>query len=719
MISPNKQQRGHIGFTGEETTVSAATNAATPESNWSPRDAELPPLTGLTVVRLGASRAGNYLCRILTDQGATVRKASTAADAAGARLVVNDLGRGASAPSGLDYATLAKTNPHLVYCSLVSFPEGGPTGAMELEDEPVMAALGFNRYASEAPKREPLPVASFFGAVYSAIYIVCALRPHIAAAGPQFIEVPLFSAALNVLGRATVLVDDAKYADVPPGTPHVHIADIYRCADGKYLQPHATFPHFAKIICEVGGHPEWGEAAAAGLRKVENKEAEAMWRKRFADMWAQKPALEWENALESRKGSGTISRTLTEWMAEPHARAAKIFVHDEKAGRWRLGPGAMLKANKASAASRTPPESDASQKGPHGKPLPLAGTRVADFCIIIAGPTIGRILADFGADVIKIEAPNRELSPYLWFDVNRSKRSIVLDLKKPGGPDIARRIIDRADVVSENFRSGKFAAFGFGYEALTAQRPDLICASTNALDYDGPWETRPGWEHNAQAGSGQQMARAENGVAQQVPFPVNDYATGLLGALGVVLGILRRDLTGVGSRARASLVRSGTFLQLVSFEPDMDAPKNLRPAQVLKCRDGYVSAWLAIDATPQQEAALASAAAIASEQTCGAIARRLTDAGVSAMRERTPKEMIQEKWVETSGLSVGWTHPVYGSMRQATPRAEASAFEATPGRPAPAPASDTREILKEIGLGDQADRLIADGVVHEQLSMFG
>ena len=153
---------------------------------------------------------------------------------------------------------------------------------------------------------------------------------------------------------------------------------------------------------------------------------------------------------------------------------------------------------------RRAPAPDASRKGPHGKPLPLAGTRIADFCIIIAGPTVGRVLADLGADVIKIEAPNRELSPYLWFDVNRGKRSILLDLKKPEAVDVARRIIDRADVVSENFRSGKFAAFGFGYDALVKDRPELICASTNALDYDGPWETRAGWEHNAQAGSGQQ-----------------------------------------------------------------------------------------------------------------------------------------------------------------------------------------------------------------------
>ena len=579
-----------------------------------------------------------------------------------------------------------------------------------------MAALGFNRYASEVPKREALPVASFFGGAYAALYIVCALRPHVAAQGPQYIEVPLFSAALNVLGRATVIVDEPRYGDVPPGTSRVPIADIYRCGDGRYLQPHATFPHFAQIICDVGGHPEWGAAASAGLRWVKDKATEDMWRQRFEEMWAKKPALEWENELDRRKGSGTVARTRAEWIAEPHAHAAKIFVEDGNGG-WRVGAATRVKANIADGSRPDTPR-PALQTGRGGKSLPLADIRVADFCIIIAGPTVGRLLGDLGADVVKIEAPDRELSPYLWFDVNRGKRSIVLDLRKPEARDVARRLIAQADVVSENFRSGKFEALGFGYEAVVAERPDLVYASTNALDYEGPWERRAGWEHNAQAASGQQMARAENGVALQVPFPVNDYATGMLGALGIVFAILRRDLTGIGSRARGSLVRSGTFLQLISYEPHVDAPKRLGEAQVLRCKDGYVSAWLPVEATGPQRECLVAVAASAAESNCEAVVARLSKAGVSAMREMKPKEMIKEAWVEARGLAVEWTHPVYGHMRQSTPRATASAFEARADAPAPAPAADSRAIIEEIGLGDQADALIASGAVLDNLPLF-
>jgi len=653
------------------------------------------------------------------DQGAEVTSDPTRATSA--RVIVNDLGRGAVAPEGLDYDSIARANPLVIYCSLVSFPEGGPEGVMDLEDEPVLSALGLNRYGWDAPRREPLPVPSFFGAVFAMIHIACALRPHINGRGPQHIEVPLFSAALNVLGRATVTVQDPRYGDAPPGVPRVPIAELYRCADGKYLQPHATFPHFAHIICAVGGHPEWGEEAAAGLRKIKDKETQTVWERRFIEMWRQKPARDWEDLLEAHHGAGTIARTHEEWRAEPHARASKIFVEDKKDGRWRLGPAAMLKANprpadwKALETGSLP----SSARGPLGKPLPLADIRVADFCIIIAGPTVGRLLSDLGADVVKVEAPNRDLSPYLWFDVNRGKRSIVLDMRKKSAHQVAQRIIDSADVVTENFRSGKFAALGFNQDELVASRPELIYGATNALDFDGPWETRAGWEHNAQAGSGQQMARAENGVAQQVPFPVNDYATGLCGAMGIVLAILRRDLTGLGSRTRASLVRSGTFLQFVSYEPDMDAPRRLRPGEFLKCQDGYVSAWLHVGATEVQERALKEARAGSNEKLCAAVLTGLFDAGVSAIRERKPKEMLREPWVAANGLAIAWEHPRFGPMHQATPRARASHFETSKSRPAPAPGAESLEILHELGFGARADQLLADGAVGAYMPLFG
>ena len=706
----------NIGRKSENDTVTALHDGPNPDLDWSAGDPQLPVLAGLTVVRLGKSLAGNFLARILADQGARI--STDLDDAPRARLLINDLGRGVSPPTGFDFESLAKTRSRLVYCSLVSFPEGGPSGNAELEDEPVLAALGFNRYSWDAPRREPLKVASFFGAVYAAIYIACALRPNIDGQGPQHIEVPLFSAALNVLGRASVTLDDPRFAGVAPGTPNARVAEAYKCADGKYFHPHGMYPHFAKIICQVGGHPEWADDAAAGLRRVKDKQTEDQWRQRFAQMWLQRPAHEWEEKLARAHGSGTVIRTHEEWRSEQHARASEIFVRDAGQKSWRVGPAVRVHANLAPGRKFSKPKFQAMQSGPGGKPLPLGEINVVDFCIVIAGPTMGRILADLGANVVKVDAPNRGLSPYLWFDVNRTKRSIVLDLRHQQAREIAHKLVERADVVTDNFRAGKLKSLGFDYDELSAQRPELIFGSANAMDYGGPWEERPGWERNAQAATGQQMARSSDGVPGRVIFPVNDYATGMLAALGVVLAILRRDLTGVGSRARTSLARSGTFLQLCDFEPNMKASPGLQAGHIVKCRDGWVSAWLPMRATIEQERVLAQSLASAADTSCANVEADLRASGISAMRERTPVEMANEPWVAAAGLAVRWFHPLYGWMSQTTPRSAASSFETSASFPSPAPGADGQSILKEIGMNQATDSLIASGAMSEKMPLF-
>ena len=693
-----------------------------PQTPSPPINPASPVLTGLSVLRLGHSRAGNYLQRILRDYGATILRmedvrGATHIDRPGL-VVVNDLGRDAKPPSGFDYASLAQRDPTLVYCSLVSFPDGGPTGCAELEDGPILAALGLNRYASDVPRREPLPAPSFFGAVTAAIYLACALRPHIRSAGPQKIEVSLFAATLNVLGRALATVADPRFPDAARGIPKLPVAELYRCADGRYLQPHATYPHFVHILCKVGGHPEWAREAGQGLRRLKDKATEDLWRSRFSDMYRQKTALEWENLIEGAKGSATVCRSYAEWRDEQHARHAQIFVPDEAHGGLKIGPATMISANEARQERKIPAPPRTVATGPTGKPLPLSGLRVVDFCIVIAGPTVARILADLGADVIKVDAPNRELSPYLWLDVNRGKRSIVLDLRKAEAREIAAKLIERADIVTENFRHGKFADLGFSHDKLAAERPDLIFGSTNALDYEGAWAKRPGWEHNAQAGSGQQVARQENGVPQQVPFPVNDYATGMLGALGIVLAILRRDLTGVGSRVRGSLVRSGTLLQLISFEPEVDAPAALNSPETLRCSDGWTSVWLSVDATAQQQMALSEARAVAKDLSAATIAERLRTAGLTALVESKPSELLQQPWMFERRLAIRWEHPVFGQMQQLTPHAEASAFETRSGFPAPEPGAQTIEILKELGYSGKIESFLADATATAHMKLF-
>lgn len=672
------------------------------------------PLAGMSVVRLGRSRAGRFLCRLLADQGAEVRDsgpASPVAQASTARIVINDLGRGNAPAAGLDFDSLAKANPHLVYCALVGFPAGGPADGPDLADGPILAELGLRLHGDEAPRQEPLPVASFFGAVMAGIYIGCALLPKMARR-PQYIEVPLFSAALNVVSRELVTVDDPKYFDPSRDNPRLPISQLYRCADGEYLQPHGMYGRFVRIICEVGGHPEWVPEAVAGIACLPNRAAIGLWRERLAEMFRQRPAAEWEDLINAAGGAATVVRRHADWKAEAHAAESGLLTRDAASGRWRVGAGVVVTAKPGAKPRRSQAPRPAAAMAPSPgtpKPLPLAGVRIVDFCIVIAGPTCGRVLAELGADIVKIDAADRDLGSYLWLDVNRGKRSLVLDLKTDGGREIAAKLVAGADVVLQNFRTGKIDAFGFDYAALAKARPDLVYGSFNCYDHAGPWAGRAGWEHNAQAAAGMQWGRAVDGVPKLVPFPINDYGTGLLGAFGIVMGLVLRGLAGIGSHVTGSLTRSATFIQMEALEGDGVA----EPAgRTFRCSDGWVSAW------PAGAVDLSGLATGAAGRTCGEVLGELRGRGIRAAVERRPRDLLKEPWMTAAGLLVRWDHPEFGPLSQPTPQATASDFAADRRHPAPSPGSDGPAILTELGYGSRLEALSASKAVYRHLPLF-
>src|SRR5690606_21057813 len=139
-------------------------------------------------------------------------------------------------------------------------------------------------------------------------------------------------------------------------------------------------------------------------------------------------------------------------------------------------------------------------------------------------------------------------------DVNRAKRSIVLDLKKPEGLEVFWALVDSADVVVQNFRKGVAERLGIGYEQVRARRPDIGYASLNCYGHDGPFADRAGHEQIAQAVTGMQdRYRLPDGMPQTQRYAVNDYGTGYLGAYAVSLALLHRARTGQGQHVDAAL----------------------------------------------------------------------------------------------------------------------------------------------------------------------
>jgi CoA-transferase family III len=171
-------------------------------------------------------------------------------------------------------------------------------------------------------------------------------------------------------------------------------------------------------------------------------------------------------------------------------------------------------------------------------------------------PSAGIMNGVFGADV-KINSPGEEGASYRWqvhryhTDVNRGKRTILLDLKTPEGLEVFRRLVEDADIVLQNFRPGVAELLGVGYEQVRARKPDIVYGSVGFLGEGGPWESMPGYEPNAQAATGM-MARmaGHHGPPAMQPFACNDYATGLLGAFALGLALFNRQVTGAGERRR-------------------------------------------------------------------------------------------------------------------------------------------------------------------------
>jgi crotonobetainyl-CoA:carnitine CoA-transferase CaiB-like acyl-CoA transferase len=247
--------------------------------------------------------------------------------------------------------------------------------------------------------------------------------------------------------------------------------------------------------------------------------------------------------------------------------------------------------------------------------LSLAGIRVIDLSRVIAGPWCGAILADFGADVLKVEDTGAgdesrtwppykdgEAAAYLLF--NRNKRSLTLDLKRPEGVEIVKALVRDADVLVENFRTGTMEGFGLGYDVLAQVNPRLIYCSVSAFGRTGPRKDSPGYEALMQAFSGIMSITGEPG-RQPVRAGVSflDLTTGILCALGVSNAIIQRHKTGLGQRVDGSLLE--TAVSLLAFHAEGylltgavpralgSGHPSLSPYRTFQCGDGQ---WVFIAA---------------------------------------------------------------------------------------------------------------------------
>ena len=223
----------------------------------------------------------------------------------------------------------------------------------------------------------------------------------------------------------------------------------------------------------------------------------------------------------------------------------------------------------------------------------LAGIRVVDLTEYIAGPYCTMMLADMGADVVKIERPEGDawrhtapLAPYEsrgFLGVNRGKRSIALDLERPEGREVAQRLAAGADVLVVNYRPGVAQRLGLDYETLSTQNGSLIYCEKTAFGREGPYRRRPGFDILSQAATG--MILYENKIERGTPtyigtMAITDLTTGMFMAFAIVSAIYARAATGQGQLIETSLFASGLAAQ---YRPLLSVEERDRPA-----REGFL-----------------------------------------------------------------------------------------------------------------------------------
>lgn len=378
--------------------------------------------------------------------------------------------------------------------------------------------------------------------------------------------------------------------------------------------------------------------------------------------------------------------------------------------------------------------------------MPLSGIRILDLTRIISGPYCTALLADMGAEVIKIETPGsgdpvrhqgvaHDGLSWYFANYNRNKKSVAIDLYSEEGKDLLARLIPTCDVVVENFRPGIMDKMGFGTDRLQALRPDIVHCSINGFGDTGPYRDRPAFDFIAQAMSG---FMSLNGNEQDPPLragpPVSDLIAGMNGALGVVAALFRRERTGQGESISVSLLSS--MISLLSFHASNYLASGALPMRtgndhgivapygLFETSDGQVAIAPSNDSVYQKlldaiglpqlrdqpefranadrmerrHAIKALIEARTREQTSDYWIKRLNDFGVPCGPVLSLAEVFDDPQVNDQEMAIDVPHPGHGNVRMLGFPIKFAQAPCTARLPAPELGADTESILASIGL---------------------
>lgn len=400
-------------------------------------------------------------------------------------------------------------------------------------------------------------------------------------------------------------------------------------------------------------------------------------------------------------------------------------------------------------------------KNPDSRPFgPLAGLKVLELGQLIAGPFAAKTLADFGAEVIKIEPPGTgdplrqwrllHNGTSVWWQVqSRNKKSVTLDLRQAEAREIVRKLIDECDVLIENFKPGVMEAWGFDYESLSTRHPGLIMLRISGYGQTGPYKDRPGFGVVAEAMGGLRHLTGEPGrVPVRVGVSIGDTLASLHGVIGILMALQHRHASGRGQVIDVALYEA-VFNCMESLLPEYSAFGTVReaagsalpgiaPSNAYPCSDGWVlvagngdsifkrlMTAIGQKALAEDTSLFGNAARVArvdeidgaigawtKTRTVSEVLRSLNDAQVPAGRLYTARDIAEDPHYRARGmLQRATTHDGFSfDVPGIIPK-----LSATPGaiaRRAPTLGEDTEAVLREVGVTpEQLAQLRERGVV--------
>lgn len=721
------------------------------------------PLAGLRVLEASTGRPARIAGMLLADLGASVVRAvgpaatvkpltpealcwdrgkrimelppdavPAAADRADVLLV--DGGPTRLLELGWDHETISRGRPDLTH---VWLPPYGCQGEWaELPEDPLLLAA-LTGLAVYYPADDDSPVAPV-GPVLTYLHAAAGAAATVASVIGRHRHGIARPAVVTGLHAAAVLLGPA-YTEFNEATPFSSARDskgapnwrLYECSDGKWLFLAALTPEiFIRALdvldcVDLMALPEVGGDFMNVLNPARGK---PVVNAALEPVFASRPSSHWLQQLQAGRVPCAVAQSRSEWFDGPVVRAngtRRRMTHPET--------GTVTLPDVPVTFSRTPaclrgfaepgPVGDpwpargngTPSSGPNPATLPLADLRVIDGATFQAAPTISSLLADYGADVVRVEAPAGD--PYRTYSlsflaVNQRKRGVVLDLKQPG--DLARmhQLLASADAYVENLPPHGRARLELNDDGPAPRFPGLVHCSLSAFGQAEEFAGLPGFDPVFQTLSGLAAAQGGSGAPVVTPAPLNDAAAGALGALGTLAALYRRLSDGQGQRVLVSLAAAATFLQSGEFTSWPGAPRPQGRGGALyrgpgpgnryyQCRDG----WIAVAALdPEQRARLAAAvgvddladaSAALSGRTVRSATSLLNDSGVPVCRV-TPRLLpLRDQFLVDNAYS--HTVPIADGIARVAAR-----YSYWPGAAEPRPSrffepgEDTAEVFAEL-----------------------